>query len=291
MNTIELKNIEKRFGANYTLKNINLKFEDKKIYGLLGRNGAGKSTILNIINHRIFPNSGQIFINEKNTADQPEQLRNIYYATETNIYPKLMKVKNIFSISETFYPNFDMHYALELASQFELNINKSFMNLSTGYKTICKNIVALASNCQILIFDEPVSGLDAYHRDLFYKEVLNCYNKKPKTMILSTHLIDEISNILEHVIIVNNGEIIENISSTLLQEKYYTITGELKKINEYIIDKEVISESEMSVYKTVTLKGLPTPQDVDLQEELNLNLCKTNLQELFIHLTNQSFTF
>src|SRR5699024_9743039 len=135
-------------------------------------------------------------------------LEDVYYMVEHNLYPGSLKVRDAFKWTNEFYPNFSLDYAQDLGDRFGLNGKKKVKELSTGYSTIFKVILALASNAKFIFFDEPILGLDANHRDLLYREILASYNEKPKTIVLSTHLIDEIADLLEEVIIIDQGRLV-----------------------------------------------------------------------------------
>ncbi|MPQ31048.1 ABC transporter ATP-binding protein [Clostridium estertheticum] len=286
MGTIKLLNVSKRYGDTFALDNISLTIEENKIYGLLGRNGAGKTTLLNIINNRIFSDKGVISIDGKTLSDDKNALSNIYFMTEQNLYPQAMKVKELFKWSKEFYPKFDMVYALELSKKFELNINKKVKELSTGYASICKIINTMASGAEILIFDEPVLGLDANHRELFYKELMEGYIEKPKTIILSTHIIEEVSQLIERVIVLNDGKIINDENVEELLTKCYNVFGLNKNIDEYIKDKNCLSVDEMASFKSAVIMGNNVGIENEKIKKLGLEVSKVELQKLFIDLTN-----
>ncbi|MBX4264255.1 ATP-binding cassette domain-containing protein [Clostridium estertheticum] len=286
MGTIKLLNVSKRYGDTFALDNISLTIEENKIYGLLGRNGAGKTTLLNVINNRIFADKGVISIDGKNLSDDKNALGNIYFMTEQNLYPQAMKVKELFKWSKEFYPKFDMVYALELSKKFELNINKRVKELSTGYSSICKIINTMASGAEILMFDEPVLGLDANHRELFYKELMEGYIEKPKTIILSTHIIEEVSQLIERVIVLKDGKIINDENVEELLTKCYNVSGLNKNIDIYIKDKNCISTDEMSSFKSAIIIGNNKDDEKRQQRKLDLEVSKVELQKLFINLTS-----
>ncbi|NLD46047.1 MAG: ABC transporter ATP-binding protein, partial [Clostridiaceae bacterium] len=225
MGTVELKNITMYYGKVCALENVSITFEPDKIYGLLGRNGAGKTTLLNLMTNRLFPTKGEITVDGERVIENDKAVEKIYYMSEKNLYPENMKVKDIFYWTKEFYPTFDMGYAAELCKKFDLSQDKKFKALSTGYKSIAKVITAMASNSRVIIFDEPVLGLDANHRDLFYRELLANYMEEQKTIILSTHIIEEISKILERVIIINDKKITVNDSTENLMKSAYCVSG------------------------------------------------------------------
>jgi len=282
MNCIEVENIYKKFGDTVALDSISLKFEENKIYGLFGRNGAGKSTLLNIISNRIFSNNGQVMVDGTPAKENDSAQRKIYMMSEKNLYPEKMKIIDAFRWSKEFYPNFDIDYAKDLAEKFELNTKKAIHMLSTGYTSIFKIIIALSVNVPYVLFDEPVLGLDANHRELFYKLLIVKYSKNPFCAVISTHLIEEVSNVIEDIIIIKNGKIIRNETCEALLRKGYTITGSTAIINAYIAGKNVIGMDSLGGLKTVYILGIPDKETLPEGVEI----ANLDLQKLFVQLTN-----
>lgn len=286
MAIIEISNLSKSYGKHRVLDNISLKIEENKIYGLLGRNGAGKTTLLNLITNRIFPSKGVIKIDNQNIIENYNALSKVYLMTEQDLYPATLKVKEIFKWTKEFYKNFDMDYALVLSDKFGLNINKKYKELSTGYSSICKIIITLATQADILLFDEPILGLDANHREMFYKELMENYIKKPKTIILSTHIIEEVSEILEKVIIIKDGRVIGDKEVEDLLNESYLVSGAIVNVDEYIKDKKVINVETMAGFKSATIMGKLKEVDREKLDKLSLEISKVELQKLFIYLTS-----
>lgn len=282
MNCIEVKNVTKNFADVCALRDVSLKFEENKIYGLLGRNGAGKSTLLNIITGRIFPDRGEVFLDGEKALENDNALQRIYMMSEKNYYPEGMKIRDVFRWTKEFYPNFDDAYARALAGKFKLNINKKVKSLSTGYGSIFKLVITLSSNAPYLLFDEPVLGLDANHRDLFYKTLIEKYTENPSTIVISTHLIEEVAGVIEDIIIIKNGEIIKNESRDELLSKSYTASGITSVIDRFITDKNVMGTDSLGGLKTAYVLG-----DLDKNAVPDgVEITKMDLQRLFIQLTN-----
>lgn len=281
MSGIEVKNLTKRFGDVTALDNVSFCFEENKIYGLLGRNGAGKSTLLNLITDRIFSDSGAVLIDGITTKEDDRVLGKIYLMSEKTCYPEKMKVKEAFHWSKVFYPNFDEEYAVKLAKRFELNINKPVKSLSTGYTSIFKIVIALSVNAPYILLDEPVLGLDANHRDLFYRILIERYSENPCTIVISTHLIEEVSNVIEDIIIIKQGKIIKNESREELLSQGYTVSGVASIVDDYVADKNVIGVDQIGGLKTVYVLG-----KLDKNVPEGIEISKLDLQKLFIQLTN-----
>ncbi len=282
MNKIEAKNLTMRFKDVVALDDVSVAFEEGKIYGLLGRNGAGKSTLLNSITNRIFPQEGAVTVDGEPAMENDNAQGKIYLMTEKNNYPQDSKVKTIFKWTAEFYGCFDMEKAMKYAEMFELNTNKIITKLSTGYKSIFKNIIALSLNVPYLLLDEPVLGLDANHRDLFYRLLLQSYAENPRTIIISTHLIEEVSSIIENIVIIKKGRILEDTTVEALLASGYTVTGAAIDVDEFISGRDVISEESLGGIKSVYIRGQLDKSAVPSELEIG----KFDLQKLFIQLTN-----
>lgn len=281
MSGIEVKNLTKRYKEVCALDNVSLKFEENKIYGLLGRNGAGKSTLLNVISNRIFADSGEVLIDGEAAKENDHALSKVYTMSEHNYYPDKTKIKEIFGYTKHFYPQFDMAYAQETAEQFELNLNKTVQALSTGFHSIFKLIIALSVNTPYVLLDEPVLGLDANNRDLFYRLLLEKYSRNPSTIVISTHLIEEVSSVIEDIIIIKKGKIIRNESRDELLSKGYAVSGTVGMVDAYCTGKKVIGAEALGGLKTVYIIG--EPQGIMPE---GLEVSGIDLQKLFIQLTN-----
>lgn len=280
MNNIEIKNVSKRYGDITALDDISLSFDQGKIYGLLGRNGAGKTTLLNIITGRIFPDNGVVTVDGDTALENDKALGKLFMMSEITCYPESMRVGEALKWSAEFYPGFSMEYANELAVRFKLNLRKKVKSLSTGYKSIFKLIIALSVNAPYVLLDEPVLGLDANHRDLFYRILLQKYNESPGTYILSTHLVEEVSTIIEDVVIIKDGRIIYNDSCQKLLAGGYTVSGTAAVVDEYTEGRNVVGADSLGGLKSAYVLG--TPENVPG----GLEISRMDLQKLFVQLTN-----
>lgn len=282
MSQIAVKKVTMRYGNTLALDNVSLTIEEGKIYGLLGRNGAGKSTLLNLITNRIFPTEGEITIDGQPVLENDAVLGKVYCMSEQPLYPDSMTVRDVFKWTRVFYPNMDMEYARELAGKFSLNTGKKLKALSTGYTSIYKIIAALACNAPLLLLDEPVLGLDANYRDLFYRELIRMYSEKPRTIMISTHLIEEAADVIEHVFIIKNGKIIMNDTTQNMLTAGYTVTGPLARVDAFVTGRQVLGSDVLGGIKSAYLLGeldaALVPPDIEVS--------RMKLQNLFIHLTN-----
>ncbi len=282
MSTIEIRDLTKNYGKTTALDNVSVTFKENCIYGLLGRNGAGKSTLLNIISGRTFADSGEVIIDGVNAISNDSALGKVHLMSEQLLYNPSLKVKDMFKTASFYYPDFDTEYAMKLCSEYELDTNRKLHKLSTGYRTIAKAVNALACGAPIVFFDEPVLGLDANHRDLFYKHVVNRYSERPATFVISTHLIEETAGIIERAVVIKRGELLFDKDVEEVRSMGYSVSGKSADVDSFANGKELMGEDVIGGLKTVYIKG--RLGEAELPEGLTAE--PMNLQNIFIHLTN-----
>lgn len=283
MQAIQIKNITQKYGGLTALDNISFSFDFGKIYGFLGRNGAGKSTLINIIANRIFADEGMILIDDIPAKENMQVHEKIFCMSEADLYDKDLKIKEHFKWLNRFYDSFNLKKALEISEKFNLDTEKRFKALSKGYQSIFKLTVALSLNVPYVIFDEPVLELDANHRELFYNLLLKDYEDGERTIIIATHLIEEVANIIEEVVLIDKGKILLQESAETLLETGYSISGIAKEVDDYCTDKNVIGYDELGSLKVAYVLGEKTP----LPRDSNLQISTMNLQKLFVKLTEK----
>jgi ABC-2 type transport system ATP-binding protein len=288
---LEIKGLSKSFGRHKVLTDIDLIIEENKIYGLFGRNGVGKTTLLKMISGQLSRNSGEIKLDGLDVLENDKAMENLCLVREFSNSIKEMKVKDIFSLASIIYKDWDEEYKNYLIQEFNLRIRNSFFSntkfskLSTGNQTIVGLIIGLASRARITMFDEPTLGLDAAMRYKFYNLLLADYEENPRTIIISTHLIDEVSNLFEEILILNDEKIAlhENVDS--LREKSYFLTGREDNINSVIKNKKVIYTDNFGSTKIVGIYGELTEDEIREIKSNNIEIDNIPLQKLFIYLT------
>ncbi|MCI6852699.1 MULTISPECIES: ABC transporter ATP-binding protein [Limosilactobacillus] len=282
MEQLKISHLSKKFGRRVILDDVSFTLEPAKIYGLLGRNGAGKSTLLNLISNRIFPTSGSIKLGDQE-VNTDQTLDQIFLIGEDNLYYKQVKINQMFDLADGAYGNFDYQNAEQMLKQFELDGNQKFAKLSTGQKTAAKISLALNVDADYIFLDEPVLGLDANHREIFYQELIKSYQKRPRTIVLSTHLIDEIQQLVEHVILIDRHRVLEDADVQDLLDRAYDISGPAKLVDQYTEGLNVLSTTDLGNIRTAHVFD-QLPEDRILPDQVQIG--HYDLQHLFIYLTN-----
>ena len=166
---------------------------------------------------------------------------------------------------------------------FWAEYQKKIATLSTGYTSIFRLVLALSVNTPYLLLDEPVLGIDAQHRDIFYKLLIEKYSEYPCTILISTHLIQEVANLIEHTFIIKNGRIIKDMPREELLDGGYTVSGPAALVANYISGRRVLSVSNLAGLKTACVQGKPEQTALPA----GLELGNLGLQDYFISLMNE----
>ena len=285
MSMMEIRSLTKRYGSKTALDDVSLKIAKGSIYGLLGRNGAGKTTLVSLISNRDFPTSGEVLLDGANVKENDRALKNICCMGAEQLLPGYMRVKDVISSMRYFYKNTDAEYANALCEKFGLDPKKRLSRLSTGYRTIAKVIFAMSSGADYIILDEPTLGLDANHRELLYKLIIERFNETEAAFVISTHLIDECAGLFERVFVLREGRLIADEDSDALRRSAYLIEGKTAEVDSFIAGKKVLTRSEVGSFCSACVSGDDAPTPEALPEGLEVS--QPTLQQLLIAMTEE----
>lgn len=285
---IEVDHLTKTYGKVTAVKDVSFKVEPDKIYGLLGRNGAGKTTIMHMLTAQLFPTSGNIKLFGEPPYENNRVLNRVCFIKESQKYPDTFRVVDVLDMAENFFPNWDRDFAHQLVQDFQLPLKRRTKKLSRGMRSAVGIILGLASRAPLTIFDEPYLGLDAVARTLFYDRLIEDYGEHPRTIVLSTHLIDEISQMLEHILVIDKGELIIDEDADVLRGQAFTIAGPKAKVDDFVAGKKVIDRTPFGALVTATVLGGQHGENRRRAEALGLELAPVSLQQLIVHLTNNN---
>lgn len=273
---ISFKNVTKQYRSTTAINNISIDISENKIYCLLGRNGAGKTTFLKLIAGHIAATEGQVLVDNKNvsTFNMPTCINFI----ESRASQFNMRVRDLISLADKLQDNFDLEFAKNMMKKFKLDGSKKYKQLSFGMQTMLTTLLSLSSNSKVVILDEPVLGFDAIMRERFYELLQASFEYHPRIIIVSTHLIDEIAKVAEDIIIIEEGSILLNCSINDIDEKAYSITGQTNEVKKASKGLNVIGEKTLGGYTTAYIFGNRiTASD-------NIKLESLGLQEFFINI-------
>ncbi len=213
----EIRGVTKIFGNTLAVNNMNLMIPRGKIIGLLGPNGSGKSTLIKMINGLLTPTAGNIFINGQKPS--PATKARVAYLPERTYLQNGMKVCDIVDLFCDFYEDFDRDRAFTMLGSLTIPFTAPLKTLSKGTKEKVQLILVMSRNADLYILDEPIAGVDPAARDYILKTIITNYNGN-SSILLSTHLITDIENILDEVVLVRNGQILAHMPVDQIREEY-----------------------------------------------------------------------
>lgn len=286
-NVVEVRNLTKSYGSVLAVNQVSFSIEANKIYGLLGRNGAGKTTIMQIIIAQLFPSSGDVKVFGEHPYENSRVLSQICFVKDNQKYPNGYRVIDVLEQAALFFPHWNREYAFALIEDFRLPLKRRMKALSRGMLSTADIIVGLASRAPLTIFDEPYLGVDAVARGIFYDRLLEDYAEHPRTVILSTHLIDEISRLLEHILVIDQGRLILDEEAEALRGRAFTVVGPAARVDTYTAGKEVLERLPLGGLISATILGNGNLEDRNQAAALGLELAPVSLQQLIVHLTDE----
>ncbi|MDF9664046.1 ABC transporter ATP-binding protein [Bacillus wiedmannii] len=273
---INLSNVTKDYGKNEGLRNFSVTLDSPGIYCLLGKNGAGKTTFLKLIAGHHNTSAGEVRVggNLVNMMRMPEQV----YFVPSDAEHFNMRIRDLFKTAKELHNQFDLNFAIEIAEKFKLDLNKKYEQTSFGMKVMVNTILGMASNKAIIILDEPVLGFDAITRNSFYDLLQVCNEQKPKIIIVSTHLIDEISKVAEKLLIIDKGELKLYADITDIDEMAYSVTGPVDIVEQVTKGLNIIGKKNVGGFVSQYIFDKPI-EDTD-----TVMISPLGLQDFFISL-------
>lgn len=282
--SLELKEITKCYGKKTVLNSLDLTLEEGKIYGLVGRNGAGKTTMLSIASAQNPATKGEILLDGETVWENQKCLNEICFSREmvntANNVASALKVKEYLKMAEMLFPYWDKEMAERLVEEFELDKKQKIMKLSKGMQSMVTIIVALASKAKYTFLDEPAAGLDVVARESFYRILLDEYSESGRTFVVSTHIIEEAADVFEEVIFLNKGKIMLKENTEELLSRCIHVSGKAEDVDELIKGKKAFHPEKIGRSKGITL--MLDPGEVFHKAGKDVEINSLNLQDVFV---------
>ena len=221
-------------------------------------------------------------------AENKNVLRRLVLVREDQAYPDLQAYPN-FMVSHAlraasfFYPRWDADLAASLLKDFGLRAGKAIKSLSRGQRSALGITIGLAARAEVTLFDEPYAGLDAVVRQIFYERLLAEYADFPRTVLLSTHLIDEAAGLFENVVVIDRGRVVLDTAADGLRGMATTVSGPVLAVNSFTEGRPVWERRGLGSQASVVIVGQISPEDRERARSLGLDLTPLSLQQLVVH--------
>ncbi|WP_104164528.1 ABC transporter ATP-binding protein [Arthrobacter sp. SX1312] len=284
---IEVRNLTKRYKDVLALDDVGFDIRKDTIYGFLGRNGAGKTTAMSILTAQNLPSSGQVRVFGEDPYENARVLSRMCFVRESQKYPDDATSRHALASARLFFPRWDQELADDLVEEFQLPLKRTIKKLSRGQLSAVGVIIGLASRAEITFFDEPYLGLDAVARQIFYDRLLTDYAEHPRTVVLSSHLIDEVSNLIERVLVIDGGRIIMDESTEDARALATNVVGDAATVERALHGREVIHRESLGRVASVTFLGRLDAAERDALASAGIDLAPVSLQQLIVRLTQQ----
>jgi ABC-2 type transport system ATP-binding protein len=284
---ISLTGLTRSYRGHRALDQVSFEVEAGSIVGLLGRNGAGKTTLLRILAGQEFPSAGSVLIHGAPPTENEAVLRRMVFVREDQVYPDF-KVRHALRIASWFYPNWSPELADALLADFELPPGRAIKKLSRGMRSALGIVIGMAARAEVTLFDEPYAGLDAVARQIFYDRLLAEYAEHPRTILLSTHLIDEAAGLLERVIVIDHGQVVLKADADDLRGVASAVSGPVLAVDEFTAGRVLWDRRRVASQASVVVVGALDEADRARARSLRLELSPLTLQQLVVHAAAQS---
>lgn len=287
MSIIHCQEVSKFFGKTPALQHLSFALEENTITGLIGRNGAGKTTLLRMLAGFTKPTSGHLQVFSQSPFNSLDVRAKTIFINDTSSFPDSFRLVDILAETAPFYANWNSSLAKALFAYFGFQPHQRHNNLSKGLKSTFNNIIGISARCPLTIFDEPTSGMDSSARKDFYKALLKDYLEYPRTILLSSHFLNELAEILEDVLLIDQGAKVLHLPMTDLKEMAVGLRGNSQILHDISQGKEVLYEEEFApnnLYRVIPSRQLPEQEIRSLRQE-GLEVLPVSPEDLCIYLT------
>lgn len=282
---VRLTNASLDIKKNTILEDVTLQLETDRIYGLLGRNGAGKTSLLSLIASYRKPTGGTVCIDGRNPYEDEVIMAQLSFVYEADYSENYHTPEYMCRVSTRYRPEFDSDYALSLMEGFGIDSNQSLNRMSKGQQAAVNAIFGLASNAPITIFDEVTNGMDAPTREYFYKMVLEANKRHPRMIIFSTHIVSEMEHLFDEVIIIDDGQVMLQEPVDLFLERGFRVSGTKEKVAHFTAGMDLHAEETVGPLHSRMVLGSLGEEERKAAKAQHLYIEPLKVQELFIRLT------
>lgn len=260
-NAIAIANLRRSFKDVHALDGVSLEIKTNSICGLLGSNGAGKTTLMSIIAGHDRADSGEVSVFGERPFESSKVADSTSFIRDNQRYPDDYTLHHVLAAARLFHSNWDQAFAEKLVEQFKLPRKTQVKKYSRGQLSAIAIIVGLASRAPLTILDEPYLGLDIAARRRFYDLLLADYNEHPRTLIVSTHLVEEMEAIFDHIIVLHQGQAILDATPDELANSAFEISGQTDAVKSATAQFKVLSLRTVGSLASAVVLGRVSAQE------------------------------
>jgi len=284
---IQCDNVSKAYKKTKAVNKLSFSIEENTITGLIGRNGAGKTTLLKLLSGFLKTTDGEIKVFNENPFNNLNVSCNIIFIDENMSFSKQLTLDEILIATNSFYPNFDQTMSRKLLEYFSLDKNRKHSELSKGMTSTFNMILGIASHCALTFMDEPTTGMDSAVRKEIYKIMLKDYIENPRSIIISSHYLEELEDILEDILLLKEGTKFLHMPIVDLKEYAISFRGKVEDVNSLIKGRKVLYEENFgkdSIYVVIQTNNFQ--EDLNTAKANNIDVNSVSTNDLCIYLTS-----
>ncbi|MDR1634822.1 MAG: ATP-binding cassette domain-containing protein [Bifidobacteriaceae bacterium] len=284
---VAVVDLVKRYRRTLALDHVSVEFEEGLIHGLFGHNGAGKTTLMAIITAQVLATSGQTLVYGRRPYEHAPVLERMCFIREGQGYPNDARARDAFMAARMFYPRWDQSLADYLIEALAIPLNHRVRRMSRGQNSAVGVTIGLAARADITFFDEPYLGLDAMARQVFYETLAASYARDPRTIVLSSHLIDEVAPLVANVVVLDHARVLIDQDRGSLLGRAARVIGPSAAVADFARGRVTIGQEAMGPYLALTVMGPLSSADQSQLAANGLTVEAVSLQQLVIHLTRR----
>lgn len=286
MGAVTTSGLVKTYAKKRAIDGLSVDIAENRITGLIGRNGAGKTTLLKLIAGYYRPTKGDVRVFGKKPFNSIDVSSSMIYVDDNMTFPQSLCLVDIIVEMSRFYCNFDTTLAHKLLEYFLIDGSQKTAKLSKGTRSTFYAILGVAARAPLSIFDEPTTGMDAAVRKDFYRLLLKEYIAFPRSVIISSHQLGEMTGLLEDIVLIDNGRLVEMLSADEADTCAIGIRGGEQAVSQFIGDREIVYRESFAPGIVFNVVKTPmTKESAFRARELSLELQPVKLDELCTYLT------
>ena len=284
---VEAHDLSVHYGRTRALTGVTAHIVAGAITGILGRNGAGKSTLLATLAAFRKPSSGRVLLNGEDPYENPRLMAATCLVRESGDSADLT-TEELLRLATAVRSSFDLPYAVRLLERFGVPRRRKLEKLSRGQRSAFGAAVGLASRAPLTLFDEVYLGMDAPTRYAFYEELLADYAAHPRTIVISSHLIEEVERMFEHVLVLEAGKVLLNEPAETLRQRGVRIIGNQQAVEAFLAGHKVVSRQQLGRTVAATVLADLGADARARAAAAGLELEHVSIQDLFVHVTGRA---
>lgn len=290
---IVAENLAKSFGKKKVFEGFNLAINENQIIGLIGANGSGKTTFFNMCIGNENLTGGKLNIMGGNPAKDMNVRENIVYSAPALPVAKEERIRDVLKYYKISYPNFDLEFAKKLLEVYKLNPKSQYKTLSTGMKSMFHFTCAIATRSKVTFLDEPFNGMDIENRKLSYEILLRDYCENPRTIMISSHNLEEMENLLSEMVLIQEGKLVFYEDMDTVREMLICVSAGPEKLEKYskVINQPLIVKKISGTIGgdklIIKRSGEEGSEAVKIAKELALEISPVSPEDVCVYLTGE----